>query len=476
MSEAPKPSLKREKRDLGEIFRDFWKGVVDWFRDFINLESGLDREGTIISIRKNMRMRGHSAWLLMCSIMIASLGLDLDSPAVIIGAMLISPLMSPILGVGLAVGINDKNMLSISLQHYAVAILIALITSYIYFSFTPLGEITDQIRARTKPTTLDVLIAFSGGVAGIISGSRKDQSNAIPGVAIATALMPPLCVTGYGLAKGEWVIMLNSFYLFFFNAFFVALATFLIVRMLKFEEKEYATALERRRTHLLILGFSILMIVPSTFILLKVLEGLQQKRVVDTFVETYFSGKTNCIDYELEKIDSTHLLLLKLIGPRVHEDSVKVYNERLESDFGEPIVLSLVQDQEADLDELNRLKKEMNSVKEFAAEVQRTYEEQSVQQITIDSLRSDLDSLNRKTIPLEAIAKDLNIFMDNIASISFAEMQSTDFQNYQDNFPTLIVEWKNKRQSRTRLKAQEQKLLQFVQQRAGLDTLKVISY
>ncbi|MEL6943604.1 MAG: hypothetical protein AAFO82_13115 [Bacteroidota bacterium] len=256
----------------------------------------------------------------------------------------------------------------------------------------------------------------------------------------------------------------------------MALATFLIVRMLKFEEKEYATALERRRTHLLILGFSILMIVPSTFILLKVLEGLQQKRVVDTFVETYFSGKTNCIDYELEKIDSTHLLLLKLIGPRVHEDSVKVYNERLESDFGEPIVLSLVQDQEADLDELNRLKKEMNSVKEFAAEVQRTYEEQSVQQITIDSLRSDLDSLNRKTIPLEAIAKDLNIFMDNIASISFAEMQSTDFQNYQDNFPTLIVEWKNKRQSRTRLKAQEQKLLQFVQQRAGLDTLKVISY
>ncbi|MEN0050473.1 MAG: DUF389 domain-containing protein, partial [Bacteroidota bacterium] len=367
MSEIPKPNMKQEKRHLGEIFGDFWKNVVSWFRDFINLESGLDREGTIISIRKNMRMRGHSAWLLMCSIMIASLGLDLNSPAVIIGAMLISPLMSPILGIGLAVGINDKKMLSVSLQHYAVAILIALITSYIYFSFTPIGEVTDEILARTKPTTLDILIAFSGGVAGIISGSRKDQSNAIPGVAIATALMPPLCVTGYGLAKGEWQIMLNSFYLFFFNAFFVALATFLIVRMLKFEEKEYATAQERQRTHLLILGFSILMIIPSTFILLRVLEDLKQRRVVDAFVETYFSGQTNCIDYEVEKIDSTHLVLLKLIGPRVSDDSLKVYNEKLQSRFGSQVLLSVVQDQDADLRELNRLKGEMNSVKEVAA-------------------------------------------------------------------------------------------------------------
>jgi len=471
-----KPNLKQEKRHLGEIFRDFWKNVVDWFRDFINLESGLDREGTIISIRKNTRMRGHSAWLLMCSIMIASLGLDLNSPAVIIGAMLISPLMSPILGIGLAVGINDKGMLSISLQHYAVAILIALITSYIYFSFTPLGEVTEQIQARTKPTTLDVLIAFSGGVAGIISGSRKDQSNAIPGVAIATALMPPLCVTGYGLAKGEWQIMLNSFYLFFFNAFFVALATFLIVRMLKFEEKEYATGLERKRTHWLILGFSILMIIPSTFILLQVLEDLQQRREVDNFVETYFSGQTNCIDYDIEKIDSTHLVLLKLIGPRVNEDSLKVYNEKLQSRFKTPVLLSLVQDREVDLAELNRLKKEMNSVKEFAAKLQKNYAQQSVRQITIDSLESNIDSLNRKIIPLKEIAKDLNIFMDNMASISFAEMQATDFQNYENDIPTLLVKWKNRPRNSSQQKEQEEKVLQFVQQRARLDTLRIISY
>ncbi|MCB0625235.1 MAG: DUF389 domain-containing protein, partial [Saprospiraceae bacterium] len=178
-------------------------------------QEGLDREGTIVDIKNNKRMRGANAWLLMCSIMVASLGLDLNSPAVIIGAMLISPLMSPILGIGLAVGINDREMLTISLQHFGIAIGIALATSFIYFQLTPLGDVTSEIEARTAPTFLDVLVAFFGGIAGIISGSRRDKSNAIPGVAIATALMPQLCDTGFGLDNGEWEIMLNYFYLFF---------------------------------------------------------------------------------------------------------------------------------------------------------------------------------------------------------------------------------------------------------------------
>ncbi|MDX1410107.1 MAG: DUF389 domain-containing protein, partial [Saprospiraceae bacterium] len=155
--------------------------VVRFFRELIDLQDGLDREGTIVNIKSNKRMKGANAWLLMCSIMIASLGLDLNSPAVIIGAMLISPLMSPILGIGLGVGINDRSTLLISLQHFGVAIAIALITSYIYFLVTPLGIVTGEILARTKPTILDVLIATFGGFAGIISGSRKDKSNAIPG-------------------------------------------------------------------------------------------------------------------------------------------------------------------------------------------------------------------------------------------------------------------------------------------------------
>ena len=148
----------------------------------------------------------------MCSIVIASIGLDLDSQAVIIGAMLISPLMSPILGIGLSVGINDYNTLKKSLSHFAIAIGIALITSTIYFYLSPFDQITPQISARTEPTFLDVLIAFFGGIAGIVSNARKDISTTLPGVAIATALMPPLCVTGFGIANAEnWDVALSSF-------------------------------------------------------------------------------------------------------------------------------------------------------------------------------------------------------------------------------------------------------------------------
>ncbi len=171
--------------------------------------------------------------------MIASLGLDRNSPAVIIGAMLISPLMSPILGLGLGVGINDREVIKKSLTHFSVAIFIAILTSTIYFMLTPLGDLTPEIEARTEPTILDVMIAFFGGVAGIISIARKDISTTIPGVAIATALMPPLCVTGYGIANWNLEIVLSSFYLFFSNTFFISLATYFIVRLLEFPYRRY---------------------------------------------------------------------------------------------------------------------------------------------------------------------------------------------------------------------------------------------
>ena len=216
--EKPTTPIK-QNRSIKEILEELWDSTKEWFRDLMDLNEGSDREGTIIAIKNNKRMRGSNAWLLMCSIMIASLGLDLNSPAVIIGAMLISPLMSPILGIGLGVGINDRDTLFISARHFLIAIAIALLTSTLYFLITPFGQITDEIRARTAPTVLDGLVAIFGGLAGIISTSRKDKSNAIPGVAIATALMPPLCVTGYGIANAQWDIMANSFYLFFLNRY-----------------------------------------------------------------------------------------------------------------------------------------------------------------------------------------------------------------------------------------------------------------
>lgn len=474
MPEPTSNNLYNQQED-DNFIESFLKRVRDWFRDLVNLEKGLDREGTIIGIRKNMRMRGHSAWLLMCSILIASIGLDQNSPAVIIGAMLISPLMSPILGVGLAIGVNDKNMLSISLQHFMVSILIALTTSYLYFQFTPFGGITPEIDARTRPNTLDVIIAFFGGLAGIISGTRKEVSNAIPGVAIATALMPPLCVTGYGLAKGYWGIALNSFYLFFLNAFFVALATYLIVRYLNFAEREFNSNKERKITQFVIAGFSLLMILPSAYFLYDQIGYLTQRNKVEEFIQEYFSGETQCIDHNITKKDSSLTVVLRLIGPGVPEDSVDIYEDKLTNMVGYPCELDLVQSP-GDVEQINELRSEVSLVRETTSKMKDFYDNAIVVQNNENrTLQNQLDSILRDTIPFKEITEQVKIFIPTLEQIAFAKMQSSNFETAPELMPTLLIRW-NKGTPTTTRRKEEKKLYQFVTDKAQLDTLLIVSY
>ncbi|MCB0501280.1 MAG: DUF389 domain-containing protein, partial [Bacteroidetes bacterium] len=207
---------------------------IETLKNIIDLRDGLDRYGTITSIRKNIHLKGNNVWMLVCSIMVASIGLDQSSVAVIIGGMLISPLMYPILGLGLSVAMNDKENLIKSVKNFSIAVVVALVTSVIYFAITPFGMENSEILARTQPDLRDVFVGFFGGIAGIVAGSRKDVSSAIPGVAIATALLPPLCVAGYGLANFDLVIFGGAFYLFLMNTFFIMIATYLVVRYLKF--------------------------------------------------------------------------------------------------------------------------------------------------------------------------------------------------------------------------------------------------
>lgn len=181
------------------------------------------------NIRDGIEIRGTNLWVLMLAIFIASIGLDVNSTAVIIGAMLISPLMGPIMGVGYGVGINDYLLIRKALANLLVSILIGLFTSTVYFLVSPLSAVQSELLARTTPTIWDVLIALFGGLAGIIASTRKEKSNVIPGVAIATALMPPLCTAGFGLANGSMEMFFGAFYLFFINCVFIAFATLLLV-------------------------------------------------------------------------------------------------------------------------------------------------------------------------------------------------------------------------------------------------------
>ena len=228
------------------------KGLVSNSKQFLfeifSFRKDTDRDATIDAIKADIPFKGATAWILICSIMVASVGLNANSTAVVIGAMLISPLMGPILGVGLSIAINDIDTLRKSLINLAVMIVLSLLTAFLFFWLFPLSEDTSELLGRTRPDIRDVLIAFFGGLALIIARTKKGTiASVIFGVAIATALMPPLCTAGYGLAKGNWSYFGGAMYLFSINTVFIALATFLVLKLLRFPMLRYANSAKRRR-------------------------------------------------------------------------------------------------------------------------------------------------------------------------------------------------------------------------------------
>lgn len=212
------------------------RAVLKEVKRYFNLMDDREDEAQVVEqVSSGVVFKGTNLWILICAIMIASLGLNVNSTAVIIGAMLISPLMGPIIGIGFSVGVGDYGMLRQSLRNFLIATIISVLTATVYFLISPLNEARSELLARTSPSLYDVLIAFFGGAAGVLALTTKSKGQVIPGVAIATALMPPLCTAGYGLATAHWNYFFGAFYLFFINSVFIALATFLGVKMLRFK-------------------------------------------------------------------------------------------------------------------------------------------------------------------------------------------------------------------------------------------------
>ncbi len=301
-----------------------------FFHYVFGLHEGTDVENTIAGIKSNVRVRGFNAWLLISAALLASAGLDTNSPAVIIGAMLISPLMSPILGIGLAIGIHDKETLLQSFKSFGIAVGISLFVSTLYFALTPLGEPTPEMLARIRPTLLDVLIAFFGGVAGIVAGSRTDKTVAIPGVAIATALMPPLCTAGFGLATGRGEFFLGAFYLFFINAVFISFATFLIVRWLKFPFVVYVDAGKTKRVTHAISIFVFLVMLPSGYFLYSTITEIHFHKQIQTFINKTIKGsERDVLRWEIARTDSLAELKLYMVGKRVSSIELESFNAEL---------------------------------------------------------------------------------------------------------------------------------------------------
>lgn len=225
-----------------------------------------DEKETIESIKKGVEFKGTNLWVLIFATFVASLGLNTNSTAVIIGAMLISPLMGPIMGFGLGLGISDFGLIKQSFRNFLTATIFSVITSTLFFLISPISEAQSELLARTQPTVYDVLIAFFGGLAGIVASSTKSKGNVIPGVAIATALMPPLCTAGFGLASGNLYYFFGAFYLFFINSVFISLATYLVVRLLKYPKKVFLDKQREKKVTRYVGAIVLFTIVPSVYL------------------------------------------------------------------------------------------------------------------------------------------------------------------------------------------------------------------
>lgn len=304
--------------------------IIDRTRVYFNLMPDKDDEQAIIQqISSGVSFRGANLWVLIFAILIASLGLNVNSTAVIIGAMLISPLMGPIIGMGLAVGTNDLDLLKRAVKNYSVATVISVLTATLYFLITPLGEAQSELLARTSPTLYDVFIAFCGGAAGIIALCTRGKGNVIPGVAIATALMPPLCTAGYGLATGHFLYFLGAFYLFFINTVFIALATFCGVRLLHFQKSEFLSSDVGTKAHRIVTAIVVLTMLPAAVMTVNIVRKSFFENNMRKFIKSELTQRgTQIISTDVEK-DSMKLRVVA-VGREITEATRTAAEQRME--------------------------------------------------------------------------------------------------------------------------------------------------
>ena len=293
-------SLKNSDNSISGNAKGLFSSMLSFFKEILDFRNETDKAATLHSIKNDISIKGPTAWILICSIFVASVGLNANSIPVVIGAMLISPLMGPILGFGLSIAINDLETLKKSVLNFSVMVVLSVLTAYLFFSFFPLREESSELLSRTNPDIRDVLIAFFGGLALIIAKTKKGTiSTVIYGVAIATALMPPLCTVGYGLATGKLSFAVGAMYLFMINTLYIVLATYLIIKLLRFPLIDYVNSKRRKLVSKLVTLFSVLMLIPAFY----------------TFVGVLYANKFNnsvseFLDFELEGIANKDYLII----------------------------------------------------------------------------------------------------------------------------------------------------------------------
>ena len=458
-----------EKREIsiGEHAYELWTTFIRKLKALSHIEDETDYAATIQSISASVEFKGINLWILALAIIVASVGLNINATAVIIGAMLISPLMGPINGIGLGVGIMDVELLKKSLKNLGIMVAISLLASSVYFFLSPLSEAQSELLARTSPTIFDVLIAFFGGMAGIIATSQKKQSfTIISGVAIATALMPPLCTAGFGLGTGQPRYFFGAFYLFFINAFFIALSTVLIVRYLHFPYKSYVDPLRQKVVKRIITIFAIIVLTPSIFIAIRVVkESSFQSASTQYINEIQTSGifsNTQILRSTKEYTPKHSTITLSLIGDELNKKDIAMLQEKM-ADFGLKNTDLVIRQTESVLNA------------NMQTEILEKMLEQKNQQIAVKD--ASIKQLKQTLLPVNAdsnlsrhIAKEISAQYPFVTSFSINNAIYTDPHTLEsDTLPTALLTWTSRPNATTL-----QQLETWIRIRLDLDTVKLI--
>lgn len=480
-----KPDVPQENKNILIL-------IFDFFKEIFSIREGTDRTKTIEFIQKDIEFKGRGIWILIASIFIASLGLNINSTAVVIGAMLISPLMGPILGLGLSVGTNDWVTLKKSLKFFFISVIVSVLASTVYFLISPLKEASSELLARTQPTLLDVFIGVFGGMAGIIALSGDEKSNVIPGVAIATALMPPLCTAGYGLATWQLNFLTGALYLFFINSVFISLTTFIAVRYLRFPQMNYVSPKREKKIRFYIIIFVIIIILPSAQIFWNVIKESQFNHRAETFIkENLKSHKADIIYTQTNYSDTLSNIDIYLTHYCILNSEIKDLRDKL-PEYGLTKTGSAlrVTDSTALIfhQEKNNLDTLVNKIDNMQKELpeklrigvlEEIYKNQekviSGKNAKIEFLEDQLINIKQDTIPLYTLKKEFAIQYPRIEKFAFARSIELNNSMRYDTVPTVLIKWKRGTYN-SYIRTKSRTLEKWLKIRLNLDTLRIVKY
>ncbi|WP_405205307.1 DUF389 domain-containing protein [Aquimarina sp. LLG6339-5] len=438
--EEQKQAVKKDAKGLFRSGSTFLKELLDFRHD-------TDRESTIELIKADIPFKGATAWILICSIFIASIGLNANSIPVVIGAMLISPLMGPILGIGMSIAVNDIDTLRKSLVNFTVMVVLSILTAWLFFFLFPLKVESSELLARTKPDIRDVLIAFFGGLALIIARTKKGTiASVIFGVAIATALMPPLCTVGFGLAIGKYEYALGAMFLFTINTIFIALATFIVLKLLRFPMLRYANSAKRKLIARLVSFTAVLVMIPAIYTFVITLNQSKMEGDYDRFIA--------------EEIDENPDLYLRKPIPDYDKKTIKLFfdgeiTEATKSDLENEILkyenisdfqLIIRGNKARGIDQISKANDryivELNRLETENEELLDKVEDLKIRLALLETQLAEAQKvIPADILPYNSIAKDAKIRFPDLLQLGYGEVLQSNFLKV-DTVKVIFPQWK----------------------------------